>query len=105
MIDEMHGTVEGKRHRTYRKVARKNYLKSACSRKRTRKQIRKSVKQQLGYLKRNLKVIDQMLASGKVLTEKHQKRLQTIRTLYEQQKYMYDNNVHDQYEFISASEL
>ena len=35
-----------------------------------------------------------MLVSGKFLTEKLQKRLQTVRTLYEQQKYMYDNNVH-----------
>lgn len=94
MIDEMHDPAQGKRPRTYRKAAHKNYLKFTRSRKRTRKQIRKSVKQQLGYLKRNLNVIDQMLASGKVLTEKHQKRLQTIRTLYEQQKYMYDNNVH-----------
>ena len=94
MIDEMHDPAQGKRPRTYRKVAHKNYLKFARSRRRTGKQIRKSVKQQLGYLKRNLKVLDQMLTSGKVLTEKHQKRLHTVRTLYEQQQYMYDNKVH-----------
>jgi hypothetical protein len=80
MIDEMHDPAQGKRPRTYRKGAHKNYLKFARSRKRTGKQIRKSVKQQLGYLKRNLKVIDQMLASGRILAEKHQKRLQTVRT-------------------------
>jgi transposase, IS5 family len=85
MIDAIHDPVQGKRPRTYRKKAHKNYLKFARSRRRTGKQIRKSVKQQLGYLRRNLEVIDRMLVSGKVLTEKHQKRLQTVRTLYEQQ--------------------
>jgi len=78
MIDAMHDPVQGKRPRTYRKKAHKNYLKFARSRRRTGKQIRKSIKQQLGYLRRNLEVIDRMLVSGKALTEKHQKRLQTV---------------------------
>jgi IS5 family transposase len=94
MIDELHDSKEGRRPRTYRKVAHKNYLKFARSRKRTGKQIRKSVRQQLGYLKHNLGVIDCFLASGKALSGKSEKRLKTIRTLYEQQKTMYDNKNH-----------
>ena len=94
MIDGMHDSKEGKRPRTYRKLAHKNYLKFARSKKHTGKLIRKSVRQQLGYLKRNLGVIDQMLSKGKVLSKKQQKRLEIIRTLYEQQKTMYDNKVH-----------
>ena len=94
MIDGMHNSEEGKRPRTYRKLAHKNYLKFARSKKHTGKLIRKSVRQQLGYLKRNLGVIGQMLSKGKILSEKQQKRLETIRTLYEQQKTMYDNKVH-----------
>lgn len=35
-----------------------------------------------------------MLSKGKVLSKKQQERLGTIRTLYEQQKTMYDNKVH-----------
>jgi transposase, IS5 family len=54
MIDAIHNPVQGKRPRTYRKKAHKNYLKFARSRRRTGKQIRKSIKQQLGYLRRNL---------------------------------------------------
>jgi hypothetical protein len=94
MIDGMHEPGDGKRPRTYRKLAHKNYLKFARSKKRTGKQVRRSVRQQLGYLKRNLGVIDQMLSKGKVLSKKQQERLGTIRTLYEQQKTMYDNKVH-----------
>ena len=59
-----------------------------------RKRGNRSVRQQLGYLKRNLGVIDQMLSKGKVLSRKQQKRLEIVRTLYEQQKAMYDNKVH-----------
>lgn len=94
MIDGMHEAKDGKRPRTYRKLAHKNYLKFARSKKRTRKQIRRSVRQQLGYLKRNLGVIDQMLSKGKALSKQQQKRLETIRALYKQQKTMYDNKVH-----------
>ena len=64
MIDEMHDPKEGKRPRTYRKLAHKNHLKFARSKKHTGKLIHKSVRQQLGYLNRNLGVIDQMLSRG-----------------------------------------
>ena len=94
MIDGMHDSKKGKRPRTYRKLAHRNYLKFARSKKHTGKLIRKSVRQQLGYLKRNLGVIDQMLSKGKILSEKQHNRLGIIRTLYEQQKTMYDNKAH-----------
>ena len=35
-----------------------------------------------------------MLSKGKVLSKQQQKRLETIRDLYQQQKTMYDNKVH-----------
>lgn len=57
--------------------------------------IRKAIKQQLQYIRRDLGYIDMfVLANGVVLTEKQAKRLTVIKELYEQQKYMYDNNVH-----------
>ena len=94
MIDGMHASKDGKRPRTYRKLSHKSYLKFTRSKKKTGKQIRRSVRQQLGYLKRNLGVMDGMLSAGKNLSDREQDRLKTIRALYEQQKFMYDNKVH-----------
>ena len=80
--------------RTYRQNARKDYLALAKCRKRTKKKIRKAIKQQLQYIRRDLGYIGNYLTEGKELSPKQQSRLQVIRTLYEQQKYMYDNQVH-----------
>ena len=80
--------------RTYRRNARKDYLALAKRRKRTAKVIRKAIKQQLQYIRRDLGYIDQYLEEGKELSAQHAKWLETIRKVYEQQKYMYDNNVH-----------
>ena len=38
--------------------------------------------------------MDGMLSAGKNLSDREQERLKTIRALYEQQKFMYDNKVH-----------
>ena len=82
------------RPRTYRVNARKDYLSLAKSRKRTSKRIRKAIKQQLQYVRRDLKYIEQYLDEGKELSPKQDARLSVIRKVYEQQKYMYDNNCH-----------
>ena len=93
MIDEMH-TVGKKKPRTYRKRARKDYLALARSRKPGAKKTRKAIGKQLSYLRRNLKTIEAMLESGGVLSPQKQTRLETVQTLYEQQKYMYDKRTH-----------
>lgn len=81
--------------RTYRKNARKDYLNLAKSRKRTAKKIRKAIKAQLQYIRRDMRYIDEFLSNNEVkLSEYHSKRLDTIRTLVMQQQYMYDNKVH-----------
>lgn len=81
--------------RTYRKNARKDYLNLAKSKKRTAKKIRKAIKAQLQYIRRDMHYIDEFLSEGNVkLSRYHSSRLATIRTLVEQQKYMYDNKVH-----------
>jgi hypothetical protein len=49
---------------------------------------------QLGYVKRNLGVIDSMQDASKELPEKWQVRLEVVRSLYSQQKYMYENKTH-----------
>ena len=80
--------------RTYRRNARKDYLSLAKRRKRSGKLIRKAIKKQLQYIKRDPGYIDEYLSEGKELSAQHAERLKVIRKVYEQQKYMYDNCVH-----------
>jgi hypothetical protein len=60
VIDKLHTRGSSKKPRTYRKKARKQYLQIARSKKRTSKKIRKAISQQLSYIKRNLKIIENM---------------------------------------------
>lgn len=94
LVDLLHDSADGKKPRTYRKKARKDYLKYARSRKHTAKMTRKAIGKQLGYLRRDLSHIDEMLEQGKILKAREMQRLETIRNIYEQQKYMYDNHTH-----------
>lgn len=94
MIDSLHDPKDGKKPRTYRKQAHKNYLSTARKKKKSKKEIRKAIKKQLAYLDRDLKIIKSYQAQGRQLSTKQQTRFETIKTLYSQQKYMYDNNTH-----------
>jgi hypothetical protein len=94
IIDVLYMPEEGTKPRTYRKEAHKEYLKFARCKKRTNAFVRKTIRKQLGYLSRDLSHIDAMLASGKTLGGKRMARLDTIRKIYEQQKFMYDRQTH-----------
>ena len=83
-----------KKPRNYRKRDRKDYLKYARSRKHTAQKTRAAIRKQLGYLKRDLDAIDAKLSMGKALSERQSERLDTLRKIFEQQKYMYENGVH-----------
>jgi hypothetical protein len=93
LIDVLHRGDE-KKPRTYRRKARKEYIGFAKSRKKSIKKIRKQIKRQLGYLSRNLRHIEQMLCKGNALSLRQEQQLEVISKVYEQQKYMYDRNVH-----------
>ena len=94
LLDVLHDPADGKKPRTYRKRARKDYLKYTRSRKHTVKMTRKAIGKQLAYLRRDLDAVDGKLSLGKSLTARQMERLDTIRTIYKQQKYMYDNRTH-----------
>ena len=94
LLDVLHDPAGGKKPRTYRQRAQKDYLKYTRCRKHTAKMTRKAIGKQLAYLRRDLDAVDEKLSLGKSLTIKQVERLNTIRTIYEQQKYMYDNNTH-----------
>ena len=82
--------------RTYREIARKEYLKVAQKKHKTNKEIRHALRKQLSYLNRNIKYIHQLLKclDRVPLNKKEYKYLLVIQTLYEQQKFMYDNRTH-----------
>ena len=100
LIDKLHEQVGGKKPRTYRQRARKGYLAISKRKKAGSKLIRKGIRQQLQYVKRNLGYISGMLdrlMPNDVCTDfplKHrlQRQYWIIQVLYEQQKDMYDNN-------------
>lgn len=83
--------------RTYRKVATQKYMEQAKKRQKNKKELRKALRYLLNCIKRNLGYIDEML--DMISTEqfaieyKYQRQIWIIRTLYAQQKYMYDEKV------------
>jgi hypothetical protein len=93
MIDELHKETGDEKPRTYRRKARKEYLGVAKKRQKSTKEIRKAIRKQLNYIKRDWGIITDYLAAGKALSDKHLQRLETIELLYEQQLYMYENRV------------
>ena len=95
MIDQICADYHFQKPRMYRENARKAYIALAKCRKRTGKKIRKAIAQQLHYIRRDLGYINLfVLKHNAVLNEKQKNRLDVIKELYEQQKYMYDNNTH-----------
>lgn len=93
IIDWLHKSVEtGVKPRTYRRKARKMYLRFARNRNPRRADVRKAVKAQLAYLRRNLRSIEHMRVG--TLSDNMAAQLETIQKLYTQQKEMYDDNSH-----------
>jgi hypothetical protein len=87
-----------KKPRTYREVARRNYLNVAQSKRPSSKKIRAGIRKQLGYLNRNLKYINDLLdvfpQMAFPIEESLQRYFWIIQLLYEQQKEMYDKKTH-----------
>lgn len=95
LIDLLHDPKSGKRRpRTYRKVLRKQYLAVAKSKRRTDKQKRSIIRILLNAVKRNLNFVDRLLQEDKILNGSKIGLLETIRTLYEQQKEMFEKGTH-----------
>jgi len=82
--------------RTYRKKARKDFLNTAKKKSKSNQEIRKAIRKQLAYLRRNFKAIDKLLDEhSRIPFNKYQlKYLFVIKTLYDQQLEMYQNKVH-----------
>lgn len=98
IIDAMHTPFIGKRKkpRTYRQKARQDYLAIAKQKKPSVRKIRKGIRQQLGYVNRNLKTIDKMASEGllKLLSRRLYRLLLVSHEVYRQQSWMYHNKCH-----------
>lgn len=93
IIDDLHAQVGGKKPRTYRRRARKDYLNWSKSKKKTAKATRKARAKQLGYVRRDLGHVDLLLGAGGVLCAKDSVLLDTICVLHAQQHYMHTERV------------
>ena len=105
-----------KKPRTYRRVARTEFLNFSKNRNKSNKEIRKIIRKQLSYLKRNLSHIEKLLDNIEAkkrkkntddsqinfnphiyrfpLSKRDQKIYWVIQHIYKQQKYMYDEKTH-----------
>jgi IS5 family transposase len=97
LIDELHKIVKWeKKPRTYRQEARKKYLMIAKKKRKSEKEIRRGIKEQLGYLRRNISHINKMLdelerrgIKGWVLSYRDLRIFWVIQEVYRQQEEMY----------------
>jgi len=84
--------------RTYRRMARKQYLNVAKKKNKSKNEIHKAIGQQLRYLRRNVKSIDKLLdkAPGMSFPLKYrdQKIYWVIQHIYDQQIKMYKEHTH-----------
>jgi hypothetical protein len=95
MIDWFCKTYDLSKPRTYRKIAHKEYLAFAKSKKPSKQLIRNTIKKQLSYVRRDLKYLDEFMGGqGYAPAKKFVNNIITIHILYDQQKYMYDNDTH-----------
>ena len=97
ILDSLHQNRKNKldkKPRTYRKKARKDYLKVAKKRRVSRKERTDAIAKQLQYIKRNLSHIENLVNSGaelSSLSSRKYKMLLVITEVYRQQLWMHEN--------------
>ncbi|MGB5769408.1 MAG: IS5 family transposase [Crocosphaera sp.] len=100
IIDILYLTLRGKlkkKPRTYRKNARKDYLKIAKKRRTSHQERRESIKKQLKYIKRNLSHVEKLIKGGAKLdslNKRQQTSLLVVKKIYEQQLEMWEKKTH-----------
>jgi transposase, IS5 family len=84
----------GSKPRTYRKKARKEFLRFIKNKKRNTRDFRKALKQQLQYVSRNLRTIEKMAGDTglSILSRKQYRDLLVISEVARQQREMLDAN-------------
>ena len=80
--------------RTYPVVLRNAYLDIAKAKKKGVKKLRRFINKILNAVSRDLRYIDDLISQGCFPAGKELETISVIRQIYDQQKYMYDNNTH-----------
>jgi len=94
-MDYLQEGCSGKKPRSYRRKANREYKRFCRNRKPRSKEIRKAIKKQLSYVGRDLRHIETMKKdSMRELTEKQKTLLKIIEKMYKQQKEMYETKTH-----------
>jgi len=94
MLDKMYNAKKDKtKPRTYKRIARTKFLKISKKKKKSKKEIRRAIKTQLQYVKRDLKYIDDYISKNRSdrLSKRDKRLLQNIRKIYQQQLWMREN--------------
>jgi IS5 family transposase len=97
IIDILYNSVKVKnsnKPRTYRKIARKEYLIVARKKKVKSSERKQAIKKQLQYIKRNLAHIQQLMNGGASLLElsnRQYKMLLVVAEVYRQQLWLYEH--------------
>jgi hypothetical protein len=98
IIDEFWeaSSLGGRRQFYNRKKARAKYLKVAKQRRPRKQQIKQGIKEQLGFVEKNLALLDELPQENldMMVWLKHLSRLETIRKVLEQQKTMMQTGKH-----------
>jgi transposase, IS5 family len=97
LIDFLYSpSLHAKRPRTYREVARKTYLKTAQKKVKSKKEIRRAIKNQLAFVRRNIRSIYYLLDKyPRIPFDNYQyKYFLVVQTLYDQQWQMYQQKSH-----------
>ena len=95
MIDDLHEGSDEKKPRTYRQKARTLYLRFARNRRPRYKQIRRAIREQLGFVRRDIDLVKELLPTSSIqLTPRQMQYWQTIQDVYRQQLEMYQEKKH-----------
>ena len=94
VIDQVCDGYGLKKPRTYRKRARKDYLNLVKRKKRGTQVIRKAIRKQLQYIRRDVRYIVEYVQSGIVLTQAQKDCMNLMTTVYEQQRLMFETGTH-----------
>jgi len=98
ILEILYKQIKEKNHkkpRTYRNIARRDYLAIAKQRRPAPNKRRQAIKKQLQYIKRNLAHIEQLIELGATLEGLKKKQYKTRLVLTEvarQQQWLFDNN-------------
>lgn len=97
IIDSLYEQIKGqleKKPRTYRQIARRDYLEVAKKRRVSHKERTKGIKKQLQYIKRNFSHIQQLIIAGATLEQlsnRQYKMLLVVTEVYRQQLWLSEN--------------